>query len=340
MSTTSDDDAVLIGRDDVSNYNPSHVLPESPETIQGIRAWLGPTAYAENGSEYSKHLASLAEGTGDWVTCSDAYTHWLGDEEQGLLWIKGVPGAGKSVLAAKITRDLSVQNPGTPVLYFFFRQIIDANHEPVALLKDWLDQILEYSPPLQKRLKDYVTSGRPIASVSVQDLWKDLRAAVTGLHGKVFCVADALDEMDAGHDAFLQALSQLLSWKPGKVKVLITSRPVPAVEIPLRLSKGLHVRLQHDLVDGDISRYVQARLQTFDMTPEDQRVIREAIPGRANGLFLYAKLAMDSFLEAGANVGEVLESLPSDMKAMYAELLGEHSRRTGIQDNVQLLILQ
>ncbi|TDZ18941.1 Ankyrin-3 [Colletotrichum orbiculare MAFF 240422] len=339
-STTSDDDAVPIGRDDVSNYNPNHILPESPETIQGIRAWLGPTAYADKGSEHSKHLASLAEGTGDWVTGSNAYTHWLEDEDQGLLWIKGVPGAGKSVLAAKITRDLSVQNPGTPVLYFFFRQIIDANHETVALLKDWLDQILEYSPPLQKRLKNYVTSGRPIASVSVPDLWKDLRAAVTGLHGKVFCVADALDEMDAGHDAFLQALSQLSSWKPGKVKVLITSRSVPAVEIPLRLSKGLHIRLQHDLVDDDISRYVRARLQTSDMTPEDQRVIREAIPGRANGLFLYAKLAMDSFLEAGARVDEVLELLPSDMNAMYAELLGEHSRRTGIQDNVQLLILQ
>ncbi|KAF5024319.1 hypothetical protein F66182_3596 [Fusarium sp. NRRL 66182] len=50
-------DTVLIGRDDVSNYNPDNILPQSSDTIAGIRAWLRPTEYDIDSGEYRKHLA-------------------------------------------------------------------------------------------------------------------------------------------------------------------------------------------------------------------------------------------------------------------------------------------
>ncbi|OHF03615.1 hypothetical protein CORC01_00934 [Colletotrichum orchidophilum] len=346
MASQSGDEAVVIDRDDVSNYNPEHILPEPPEVIQKLRAWLKPTSYDLESSEYHKHLSSHAPGTGEWLTNSQSYKDWLLGEDTGLLWIKGIPGSGKSVLASSIVKELSANNPGCPILYFFFRQIIDANHEPVALLRDWLDQVLVYSPPLQKKLKGYVVKEgyrdktRSLATMSMQDLWEDLRLAFSGLPGKVYCVADALDEMDRGNDAFLQALAELGSWSPGKIKVLITSRPVPAVEGPLRHAKGTQIRLQETVVDADISTFVRRGLKTSNIPHNDQQLIQEAIPGRANGLFLYAKLAMDAFLERGANIKAVLRSLPADMNQMYTDLLHEHSRRSGVPDAIQRLILQ
>lgn len=346
MSSQSDDEAVVIERDDISNYNPEQILPESPEVIQKLRAWLKPTSYDLESSEYRKHLGSHAPGTGNWLTTGHSYKHWLQSEDTGLLWIKGIPGSGKSVLASRIIKEISDNDQGSPVLYFFFRQIIDANHEPVALLRDWLDQVLVYSPPLQKKLKGYVEKegyrgkARALDTLSMQDLWDDLRLAFSGLPGRVYCVADALDEMDRGNDAFLQALAELGSWNPSKVKVLITSRPVPAVEGPLRHVKCTQIRLQEDMVDADISTFVRRGLENTDIRQDDQRLIREAIPGRANGLFLYAKLAMDAFLEPGANIKVVLDSLPADMNQMYTDLLHEHSRRSGVPDAIQRLILQ
>ncbi|EQB47728.1 hypothetical protein CGLO_13115 [Colletotrichum gloeosporioides Cg-14] len=195
----SDSDAVVIGRDDISDYNPDQILPEPPEVIENLRAWLQPTKYDVESGEYRKHLSSHAPGTGEWITSNSTYNHWLKDEEQGLLWIKGIPGSGKSVLASKIVRDLSQNQPGTPVLYFFFRKIIDANHEPVSLLRDWLDQLLLYSPLLQKQIKGYVENKRSLNSMLMEGLWKDLRMALSGLHGKAFCIVDALDEMDRHH---------------------------------------------------------------------------------------------------------------------------------------------
>ncbi|GJC95853.1 ankyrin repeat-containing protein [Colletotrichum higginsianum] len=336
----SDTDIVVIDRDDVSNYNPDQILPEPPETIEQLRAWLQPTAYDLGSGEYRKHLGSLAPGTGDWLATSRAFADWSRGNEHGLLWIKGIPGSGKSVLASKIVKELAANNPGRPVLYVFFRQIIDANHEPVALLRDWLDQVLSYSPPLQKHLKEYVENKKPLNSMSMDDLWNALRLALSGLPGKVFCVADALDEMDGGNGPFLTTLAELGNWKPEKVKVLITSRPVPAVEGPLRTANCLRIRLQENVVDVDISTFVQQGLAASNIPPEERKMIREAIPGRANGLFLYAKLAMDAFLEPDANVRDVLGSLPANMDTMYTDLLREHSCRSGVHDDVQRLILQ
>ena len=45
-------------------------------------------------------------------------------------------GPASFAVAQSNLPELPAANPGRPVLFFFFRQIIDANHEPEALLRD------------------------------------------------------------------------------------------------------------------------------------------------------------------------------------------------------------
>ncbi|KAI0516756.1 ankyrin repeat-containing domain protein [Xylaria bambusicola] len=333
-------DAVLIDRDDVSDFNPDNILPMSADAIAKIRTWLQPTAYDDRFGEYQKHLASHAAGTGVWLTSSTTYREWLRSQQLGTLWVKGIPGSGKSVIAAQLIHDLAAQHPGTPVLYFFFRQIIDANHEPTALLRDWLDQVLLYSPPLQRCLNEYVEKRRSLDTLSMSELWRDLRLALGGLSNNAYCVVDALDEMDQGNDEFLRTLAELGLWKPGKIKVLMTSRPIARLEAVLRKTEMLQIRLDEDAVDKDISTYVQQKLSLTSITDSDRKLIMDAVPGRANGLFLYARLAMDAFLKPGANIGDVLTALPQDLNDMYTNLLRVHSLRSGIPPDLQRLILQ
>ena len=341
VSESESIEAVIITRDDVSDFNPENILPQKPEWIQKIRAWLEPTSYDVAGGEYRKHSDSHVKGTGGWLTASETYKQWLESREDGLLWLKGIPGSGKSVMAANLIRELGESNPGSPVLFFFFRQIIKANHQPAALLRDWMEQILDYSPPLQLALREAIENRSPsVDSVSMEDLWKYLKLAIAGIQGKVFCVGDALDEMDTGNDAFLKALGEFGQWRPEKVKVLITSRPVPSVEGPLRRTPCLQLRLQEDLVDTDISTFVRDALSKSSIPQGDWQTIVNAVPGRANGLFLYAKLAMDAFLEPGADVNDVLLRLPLDLNALYTGLLSEHAARSKIAPEIQDLILR
>ena len=331
------DDFILLGRDDVSDFNEANVLPESAESIAQIQEWLEPTAYHAEGSEYRKHLSSHVVGTGDWLKSTDAYRQWHDGSNTGPLWIKGIPGSGKSVIAASLANELARES--CPVLFFFFRQIVAANHEPRSLLRDWLSQILGYSPPLQRILKEHRKNDRSISNISTDDLWRYISLALADIP-KAYCIADALDEMDSNNDLFLQKLAEFGNWRPAKIKVLISSRPVPSVEGPLRRISMRHIRLEEKQVDRDIAFYVNHRLQNHSIGIEERESINRAVPGRANGLFLYAKLAIDSLVEPGANISEVLERLPLDLNVMYTDLLNEHSRRSQVARDLQLFILQ
>ncbi|KAM7195488.1 ankyrin-2 [Rhypophila sp. PSN 637] len=339
-SAESDDDVDIINRDDVSNYNPENILPEPPEVISKIREWIAPTDYNHEGGEFQKHRASHMPGTGEWLFATPNYLKWHDAEDHGLLWIKGIPGSGKSVFAASLVDELARE--GHPVLFFFFRQIIGANHKPINLLRDWLAQILEYSPPLQVQLKPFVDekseNKRAIHTINIDDLWNYLKIALAHMP-RAYLVADALDEMDKGNEVFLQALARLGSWQPGTVKVILTSRPVNTIEEPLRNIQGLQIRLEEKLVDSDISAYVQSCIESSTIPTEDRQLIKEAIPGRANGLFLYAKLAMDAFLEPNVDIRQVMEDLPADLNSMYTDLLREHGQRSEVPHDIQILIL-
>ncbi|KAI0860271.1 ankyrin repeat-containing domain protein [Xylaria cubensis] len=340
VMTESDIDFVTIDQDDISNYNPENILPGSLELIAEIRQWLQPTAYNNEFGEYRKHLASHAPGTSAWITTDPTYREWNTGTQVGTLWLKGIPGSGKSVLASHLIHHLSCDRPDVPVLFFFFRQIIDANHEPHALLRDWLDQILIYSPPLQQQLKNYVESQRELGSLSMEDLWSDLRLALDSLPKGAYCVADALDEIDEGHESFLQALAELGEWKPEAVKVLITSRPTPSIETALRGSKILQRRLGESDVDKDIAIFVQQSLDSASIVGSDRQLILGAVPGRANGVFLFARFAIDAFLEPGADVAATLQCLPTSLNEMYTKLLKDHAARSDVPDDIQRLVLQ
>ncbi|KAL7930665.1 ankyrin repeat-containing domain protein [Trichoderma chlorosporum] len=330
-------DIVLLSRDDVSDFNEENILPQTPETLSKIKQWLCPTGYAAVNGEFYKHLSSHVAGTGDWLCSTDAYNQWHDSEAEGILWLKGIPGSGKSVFAAKSIQRL--QEEGVPVLYFFFRQIIRANFEPTALLRDWLVQILPYSPPLQARLKEYLDERRTIEMLSIADMFRDLRLACTYLP-KVYCVIDALDEMNLGNDQFLHELAKFASWQPPKIRMMITSRPVPAVEIPLRPYPTVQIRLQEQLVDQDIAVYVQRLLASSRIPKDDQNKIQQAVLEKAGGIFLYAKLVMEQIMEQDADIEHILETLPANLNVMYTALLKEHSQRSGIPHHVQLLVLQ
>ncbi|KAJ5385402.1 hypothetical protein N7517_003313 [Penicillium concentricum] len=330
-------DTILVGLEDVRDFNVDNVLPLPVGDILKITKWLKPTEYDLERSEYSRHHLSHLAGTGKWFTSTTIYQQWHQGDENGLLWIKGIPGSGKSVLAASIINHLRKND--IPVIFFFFRQIIDANHQPLAALRDWLCQVLDYSPPLQVKLKEYIDHRRNLDSLSPSDLWNDLKLALATFP-KIYCVTDALDEMDQGNDEFLHTLVELGQWRPSNVKVLITSRPVSTVEDSLRSFSIPQIRLEETLVDLDIAAYVQYKLRHSSVAPESWSVIEEAIPGRANGLFLYAKLSMDAFLEPGADANEVLKRLPADLNVMYNDLLHEHARRAAVPEDLQLLVLQ
>ena len=342
MAALEEQDFVILGDKDVEDFNAAGLLPQSAKGIEKIQRWLQPTDFAGESSEFNKHLASYVKDTGQWIQETEQFQQWIKSSDHGTLWIKAVPGAGKSVVAAHLASHFA-EEERVPVLHFFFRQIITTNKTPQSLVRDWMSQVLRYSPLLQSKLKELLRNNRSLESVAFDELWDNLIAALSILP-RVFCIADALDEMDMGNEAFMRQLIQLGNRCSSPVKVLMTSRPLPWIEKVLNAPSVLQIPLRLPLIDHDIAIYVESRLSATDLPQETKTAIQQTIRGKSEGLFLYARLMMDDLFDSGKlqidHIHDALSKLPTGLGDMYTTMLLDHSVRSGVPQELQFLILQ
>jgi ankyrin repeat protein len=346
MSSQGSQEFVLVEDDDLADYNEAGILPQPAKIQTEIQKWLQPTDYNAESSEYNKHLTSYVLGTDLWIQETEAYKQWHDSPDHGSLWVKAIAGAGKSVFAAMIASKLA-ETEKVPVLPFFFRQIIATNHDPHSMTRDWISMILKHSPLLQARMKKYMDDRRALENITANEFWHDLVHALVSLP-KVYCVVDALDEMDIDQEAFFKNLVDLGKRKPSTVKILMTSRPLPRIEAYLKDPSVLQVRLEQRKVDEDIALYVQYRLtKTPQLNDDVRRSVKAAIGRKAQGSFLYARLMLDEFdhrlkemLPEDRFIERSLSWLPATLEDMYNGMLLDHSLRSGVSQDLQLTILR
>jgi ankyrin repeat protein len=325
------------------------------ERIAELTKWLQPTDFLSPGNEFTKHMHSYVPGTGRWVHESAPFRAWAGLGNDAIashhycLHVRGVAGSGKSVLAANAVRQL--QESGHVVLFFFFRQIVDKNHTARYLVRDFAAQLLPHCPALVAALtvlsQEHAVRGNELGLV-----WPALVEALKGDDGakaRVFCVVDGLDEMDDGDfEGMIRRLVALGTTEPAKVRVMMTSRPLPHIERALGHPGVMRLRLDPALLSPDVARYIDARMATLDppLSDEKNELVRQTICERANGLFLQARLMADNLAE-GLRDGRVteetlpdsLDRLPHTLRAVYEDMLKEHARRSGVTAEQQAKML-
>ena len=332
--SSDSDDFELIDHQEVSL---------TPDSLAEIEAWLQPTDYNAESSEFKRHLSSRAAGTGLWVAETPRFGQWHDSDGHGSLWIKGVPGAGKSVIAASMIEYLkSIDN--APVLFFFFRYIIVANRTPRSLIRDWLAQLLPYSSQLQVLLQSLIISE--LEDVSDEQLWENLLIGLSSVE-KAYCVVDALDEMElASDDGFLPRLNDLATFRPDNVKLLMTSRPKQYLQSSLREASIVHISLEQDLVGKDITAFVRHRLST---PLSDQENLLDSLVSticeRSRGLFLYARLILDQIIpiirsSSHLDVEKLANTLPIGLEEMYSSMLSQQAKALEIETSIQVFLLE
>jgi len=346
---------------------PDHSLQER---VAELVKWLQPTDFLSPGNEYMKHLHSYVPGTGRWVHESGPFRAWAGlgkskthsapgaaagtgdaatsAASHRCLHVRGVAGSGKSVFAASTVRQL--QDAGRVVLFFFFRQIVDKNHTARYLVRDFAAQLLPHCPALVTALtalsQNHGVSGNELGLV-----WSALVEALQdeSVRGRVFCVVDALDEMDDGDfKGMVEKLVALGTVEADTARVMVTSRPLPHIEHALGHPGVVRLKLDPVLLSPDVARYVDARMATLDppLSEDKNELVRQTICERANGLFLQARLMADNLAE-GLRDGRVteetlpdsLDRLPRTLRAVYEDMLKEHARRSGVTAEQQAKIL-
>lgn len=280
---------------------------------------------------FTDDLRSASEsrhpGTCTWILDRPEFQAWLNSDPNDavarLLWLTGVPGAGKTVLSSFVINKCSevTGKKTTPaILHFFFKSTDKDKNSVVAVTRSLLYQLYILFPANLSTdiisLRD--NSGKERA-LSEQGLW-DLFVKHTKDLASLIIVLDALDECD-GVDVLLRRVTSLL--RCCRAKTFVVSRKEE--NIALELADQPMIVIGHEDVEADIRSYVTAeirRIPRFQGKSVQQRMI-DTLSSRHGGMFLWAYLMVKELKEIGTvrQVDEALKSLPKGLEEMHEKII-------------------
>ncbi|ROV88450.1 hypothetical protein VSDG_09242 [Cytospora chrysosperma] len=279
------------------------------------------------------HDSVRLPGSCEWLARKDYYLRWKNSSKSNFLWIRGRPGAGKSVLAGHVVNDL--RDCGLDCCFFFFKSSDNAKSNPNAFLRCMAWQMAMLHPGIMTEIKELVPEGTDavIDQLEHHVVWRKLylsRILKAQLDRPQFWVIDSIDESKASLDVmnFLVRIQE--SWP---VSILVTSRD----PVELHLSKAnIRTTIHSEVImDEDVKEDIALLLKSsLDLLPcpasnrwPTPETMASHIIDNSKGCFLWASLVCSELLKVttGKEIEEVLTSIPSDMDALYTKILQDVS---------------
>ncbi|KAH8901526.1 hypothetical protein GQ53DRAFT_800907 [Thozetella sp. PMI_491] len=246
--------------------------------------------------------------TSSWLLQAPEWLAWMGRVGGGasrLLWIHGIPGSGKTVLASFIIEHLRRSCTGNPELgHAYYYCHYSHEHDEAGPFLRWvigkLCRQAQWIPPRLKSIYDEgCDPGIPELEGILEDMAKKFKA--------VYIVIDAVDESCPRED--LLAVIATLA---------IDKRMFSGVSVSIAMSNLI--------VEKDIRAFVRAKMNSNYLMRRWQPMfptIENSIVAGAQGMFRWAEcqIQMIERLRDETQLGEVLRNLPSDLAETYIRIL-------------------
>jgi Cdc6-like AAA superfamily ATPase len=106
--------------------------------------------------------------TGLWLTEGEAFLTWL-HTRNSKLWLSGIPGAGKTVLAASVVEQtIKESSPSRAVAYFYCDYKDERTQDPVNILGSLATQLARQSEKCFALLQEYYFTCHPKDKTSLR----------------------------------------------------------------------------------------------------------------------------------------------------------------------------
>lgn len=257
----------------------------------------------------------------DW--CDPACRHL----HNGILWIKGKAGTGKSTLMRYIHDHAQHDSSSRTVIAFFFngRSPNNLAKSTEGMYRSLLHQLYDNIPRLKKAAAQVLLVGSQ-STWSLGRLEDLFRQAILGLLADedVVCYIDALDECDTDEVRLsvecFETLSQVATSRGVSFLLCFSSRYYPHITMRAHVESKLDAAPQHL---NDIECYLGNHL-TFPSVLKLE--LKDEILERCSGIFLWVvlvtRMLKESF-DAGMTrqyLHEQLNSLPRELHALFTSI--------------------
>jgi hypothetical protein len=274
----------------------------------------------------------LLEDSYHWVLENPDFQQWRNDLHSPLLWIKGDPGKGKTMLLCGIINELEMSMAKTELLSYFFCQATDLRiNSASAVLRGLLYLLVDRQPSL-------ISHIRKKCDHACKSLYEDANAwvALSEIFTNIlqdpslnstYLIIDALDECETGLPKLLQLVVQNASTTP-RVKWIVSSRNKFEIEQQLELDNRqikLSLELNADHVSQAVDTYINYKVSRLPSIKEDselQEKVRDQMREKANKTFLWAALVFQELENVDSwDVLEVLEEMPAGLQQLYDRMM-------------------
>ncbi|OCK73083.1 HET-domain-containing protein, partial [Lepidopterella palustris CBS 459.81] len=279
----------------------------------------------------------LLEGSYRWILENGDFNQWRNNQESQLLWIKGDPGKGKTMLLCGIIDELKKPTVETHLLSFFYCQATDSRiNNATAVLRGLLYLLIDQQPSLVSHIrKRHDLAGRSLfedanAWVALSDIFTSILQD-PGLKN-TFLIVDALDECTVGLPKLLDFITEKSSASP-HVKWLVSSRNWPPIEEQLDKARNkvkLRLELNAESVSAAVTNYIQQKVHHLVQEKKYDNKTRDAVLdhllSNANNTFLWVALVCQNLRNIPrGRVRARLSSFPSGLDSLYERMMTQIS---------------
>lgn len=292
--------------------------------------------YETNPAEDKKRIqdtkGDLLRDSYSWILNHADFKQFRNDPQSRLLWIKGDPGKGKTMLLCGIIDEL--QKDRDLVLSYFFCQATEAKlSNATSVLRGLMYLLVIKQPSLLHNLrKKYdITGEKLFQGVNV---WGTLVEIFTdmlntpNLKDAIF-VIDALDECAVDRHRLLDFIVK--SSDLYRAKWIVSGRNWADIDQKLHKLKqtiGLHLELNQELISNAVATYITYKVDQLAREKEYEEDTRASVEkhltSNAQGTFLWVALVCKELADPTTmswHTIDILTSFPPGLGPLYNRMM-------------------
>ncbi|KAK7598537.1 hypothetical protein V3481_000161 [Fusarium oxysporum f. sp. vasinfectum] len=294
--------------------------------------WLRPIDPAADQARFSK-IRSEYPGTGRWLLDNETFKGWFDlryARIPPLLWLTGLPGAGKTILTSLIVEEIQkLSTPRPRVLVFYCKQSSPEHNTFLALARSFILQLLNQDKSLLLYLhrkhcdsNEAILSSIPLVQEMLNFLFSSCKSA--------YIIIDGLDECEREERKvitqwFRHLVESLPENEPDRLRCLFVSQDDRIGVKDLQGLAKITIEPQDNKQDVLAYSRVQAEelRRKFEFSEEESSRIAVAVADSVKGIFLLAKLIWIN-LTAQITLAEVEEQVnefPPEINKAYERIM-------------------
>ncbi|CAN9280394.1 unnamed protein product [Alternaria alternata] len=283
-----------------------------------------------------------------WVLDNTTFQQWQQDTHSRLLWIKGDPGKGKTMLVCGIINELQKATKNATVSHFFCQATDARINGATAVLRGLLYMLVTQQPSLASHIRTkhdhagkamFEDANAWVVLVEIfEAVLQDASLRMT------YLIIDALDECVTDLPMLLEFVAKQSSVS-SRVKWIVSSRNWPDIEAQLERAghkEKLSLELNAESVAAAVAVFIRQKVdqlaQEKQYKAEVQDAVLQHLTTNANGTFLWVALVCQELKRtANRHVLKKLAVFPPGLDSLYKRMMDQVSESDGAEICLQVL---